>query len=218
MQFQKLVSTTIRSLKNQKIPITDLVSDIMTLRAFHPVYEQPQVPAFHHKFNDLQRADTVSKVFLVLADYFSFFNYHIIEHIVEMNGTEEDKKNLQRYKEKFDQYAKRRIYECLPQFGPVSEADHADIFIKVDLKYEQYTLAEVERFRWQLSEILHVSPQGVLRLCRIEEGCFQLMLQVPSFVQEMIFPLSREQEKALAAERVIRLTCGKYQFIQVCGD
>ena len=106
MQFQKLVSTTIRSLRNKKIPLADLVSDIMTLGAFDPVYKQRQVPAFHHYFNNLQRADTVSKVFLVLADYFSFFNYQIIEHIIEMNGTEEDKENLQRYEEKFNQYAK----------------------------------------------------------------------------------------------------------------
>ena len=101
----------------------------MTLGAFDPVYKQPQEPAFHQYFKNLQKAKSVSKVFVVLADYFSFFNYHIIEHIIEMNGTGEDKQNLQRYKEKFNQYAKRRIYECPPQFGSVSEADHADIFV-----------------------------------------------------------------------------------------
>ena len=39
-----------------------------------------------------------------------------------------------------------------------------------------------------------------------------MMFQVPAFVQQEIFPLSKEQEKALETLYVIRLTCGKYQF------
>ena len=215
MQFQKLVSATIVSLEKQQIPLTRLVSHLMALGAFDPVYKEgaKQVPAFHHHFEELQTADTVPKVFLALADYFSFFNYHVIEHIITVLGTKEDNENLQTYKAQFDHYAKRRIYECLPQFGSVSESDHADIFVKVDSQYENYTVTEVERFRCQLSELLHVSPQGVLRLCRVEKGCFQLTFQVPSLVQQEVFPLSQEQEKALAEMGVIRLTCGEYQFL-----
>ena len=213
LRFQGLVSLTILSLKKQQIPITDLVLHIMTLGAFDPVYKEPQISTFHHYFRDLKSADTVSKVFLVLADYFSFFNYHVIEHIITVCGTREDKENLLRYKEKFDEYAKRRIFECHPCFGPESETDHTDVFVKVDSQYENFTLIEVERFCRHLSKILRVSSQGVLRLCQVEKGCFQLMFQMPSFVQQKVFPLSREQEKALAEERVIRLTCEQYQFL-----
>ena len=114
----------------------------------------------------------------------------------------------QRYKEEFNQYAKRRIFECLPEFGPVSDADHADIFVKVDSHYESYTVTQIEGFRHKLSEILRVSSQGILRLCRVDKGCFQLMFQVPSFVQHEIFPLCRNQEVTLAAMDVIKLICG----------
>ena len=149
---------------------------------------------------------------MILNDYFSFFNYHIIEYIIKALGTEEDKAELQKYKDDFSQYAKRRIFECQSEFGPVSDVHHADIFVKVDAQYENYTVAEIEVLRNKLSEILCVSSQGVLRLCRVEKGCFQLTFQVPSFVQHEIFPLSREQERALKAEGVIKLTCGGYQF------
>ena len=84
--------------------------------------------------------------------------------------------------------------------------------MKVDAQYENYTVAEVEVFRHKLSEILRVSLLGVLRLCRVEKGCFQLTFQVPSFVQHEILPLSRKQERDLKAEGVIKLTCGEYQF------
>jgi len=107
---------------------------------------------------------------------------------------------LQKYKDDFQVYAKRRIYECLPQFGPVSETDHADIFVKVDSHYDSYTVVELQEFQNRLSELFHISSQGILRLCRVEKGCFLLMFQVPSFVQQEIFPLSSEQESALVVD------------------
>ena len=213
MRFQKLVSATIKSFQRRCVPLYDLVSHVMALGAFDPVFKESQVPVFYLRSNELKAADTVPKVFVVLNDYFSFFNYHILEHIIEELGSEEDKAELQKYKENFNQYVKRRIFECLPEFGPVSDTDHADIFVKVDSQYENYTVAQIEDFRHKLSEILGVSPQGILRLCRVDKGCFQLMLQVPSFVQHKIFPLSREQEKSLAAIGVIRLICGEYKFL-----
>ena len=211
MQFQKLVSATIESLNRQNVSRDKLLSYVMTLRTLKPVFEEPQLPALHYRFKELKAAKTIYEFFLVLNDYFSFFNYHMIEHIIEGLGTEEDKAGLQRYKKDFNQYVKRRIFECLPEFGPISDADHADVVVIIDSQYD-YTVAEIKLFCLKLSEILDV-PQGILRLCRIEKGCFQLMFQVPSSVQQQIFPLSREQEKALADMGVIRLTCGEYQFL-----
>ena len=104
MQFQKLVSATIKSFQRQCVPLDELVSHVMTLGAFDPVFKEPQVPLFCHHFKELKAADTIPKVFMVLNDYFSFFNYHIIEHIIEELGTEEDKAELQIYKEDFKSY------------------------------------------------------------------------------------------------------------------
>jgi len=84
--------------------------------------------------------------------------------------------------------------------------------VKVDSEYEIYTVAEIEEFRQTLSYILGVSSKGVLRLCLVEKGCFQLTFQIPLYVKEERFPLSREQKRALAARGMIRLTCGEYQF------
>ena len=214
ISFQALVSATIKSLQQRCVPLDELVTHIMTLGAFHPTIKELQVPVFHHYFDKLTTADTIPKVFMVLNDYFSFFNYHIIEHIIGQLGNEEDKDRLIQYKEKFNEYAKRRIFECPSVFGPISDTDYADIFVKVDSMYDNYTVVEIEGFRHKLSEILRVSSQGVLRLCRVDKGCVLLMFQVPSFVQQKIFPLCREQEKVLAAEGVIKLACGEYQFLQ----
>ena len=206
------MSATVNSLNRRKILPKKLMCHIMTLGAFHPVFKEPQVPVFCHCFRELKAAKTIHDIFLVLNDYFSFFNYQLIEHIVKALGTRNDKAKLQRYKEDFNQYAMRRIFESLPEFGPVSDADHADVFVKLDSQYENYTVTQIEWFRNKLSDILRISSQGILRLCRVDEGCVQLMFQIPSFVQQEVFPLSNKQEKALSAVGVIRLTCGEYQF------
>ena len=212
MKCQELVSKTIKSLTRQNVPTDQLVAQVLTLGAFKPVFKESQVPLFQFCFQKLEAADTIPKVFLVLKDYFSFFNYHIIEHIIKELGTVEDKDELQMYRYVFDRYVRRRIFECQPEFGPVSDTDHANIFVKLDSQYDYYTVAEVERFCHKLSKILCVSSQGTLRLCLINKGCFQLTFQVPIFVQQKIFPLSREQQMALEEEGVIQLVCGKYQF------
>ena len=213
MQFQELVSATIESLIRRNVSPKRLLSHVMTLRAFGPVFKEPQVPVLCHHFKELKAADTIYDIFLVLNDYFSFFNYQLIEHIIKALGTRNDKAKLRKYKQDFNKYAKRRIFECLPEFGAVSKADCADVFVKVDSQYDNCTIAQIERFRLKLSEILHVSSQGILHLCRVDKGCLQLMFQVPIFVQQEIFPLSGEQEESLAAMGVIRLICGEYQYL-----
>ena len=213
IRFQELVSGTIESLIQQSVSQDKLVSHIMTLGAFDPVFKEPQVPVLCYRLKELKAANTMYEIFLVLNDYFSFFNYQLVEHIIKALGTKENKAELQKYKEDFNQYAKRRIFECLPEFGPVSDENHADIFVKLDSQYDNYTVAEIEEFRRKLSKLFRVSSKGILRLCQVDKGCVQLTFQMPLFVQQEIFPLSREQERSLAAMGVIRLTCGEYQFL-----
>jgi len=216
-KFWDLFSTVYESLRTQDIPVERLVIHLLRLRAFDPVTKDSQKPLFQTFRKKLQNAKTIEEVIWIIEGYFSFFNYHVIEHIVSKLGTDQDKDELRKYKEEFDRYSKRRVYECPPDFGPVSEADHVHLVVKVDSVYEQFTVEAVEDFRIRLSGILGVS-HSVLRLCEVAEGCFQLMFQVPFFVQQEIFPLSSKQERALVEEGVIRLTCGNYEFVaKVCA-
>ena len=165
MEFQKLVSATMKSLKRRCVPLHELVSHVMALGTFDPVFKKPLVSVFHHRINPLKAADTIPNCFLVLNGYFSFFNYHIIEHIIKELGTDEDKTELQRYKEVFNWYVKRRIFECPPEpTGAASDADYIEVFVILDSQYDIYTVAELDRFGHKLIEILHLPSQGVLHL------------------------------------------------------
>ena len=217
-KFWRLHSRVYESLRQRDVPVERLVVHLSSLGAFDPVSKDSQKPVLQTFSQELQNAESIENVLLAIKDYFSFFNYHVIEHIVDELGTDQDRVELLNYKKAFEEYSKRRIYECPPVYGPMIVADHADLVVKLDSVYEKFTVKELKKFEYRLSRIFCVTPQSVLRLCRVEEGCLQLIFQIPSFVQQEIFPLSSEQERALAAEGVIRLTCGDYQFTtKVCS-
>ena len=217
-KFWRLHSRVYESLREQNVPVGRLVAHLLSLRAFDPVYKDSQKPALQSFIKELRSAESIEDVLLIITDYFSFFNYRVIEHIVEGLGTDQDRVELQNYERDFDEYSKRRVYECPPEYGSKSDAEHVDLVVKVDSVFEEFTVKELKKFQYRLGQIICVAPQSVLRLCRVEEGCLQLIFQVPSFVQQDIFPLSSEQECALTAKGVIRLTCGDYHFVaKVCS-
>ena len=217
-KFWHLHSRVYESLRKQNIPVGRLVAHLLSLHAFDPIYKDLQKPALQSFIKELRSAGSIEDVLFIIRDYISFFNYHVIEHIVEGLGTDQDRAELQNYEREFDEYSKRRIYECPPEYGPKSDAEQVDLVVKVDSVFEEFTVKELKKFQYRLSRVFCVSSQSALRLCRVEEGCLQLIFQVPSFVQEEIFPLSSEQQSALAAEGVTKLTCGDYQFTaKVCS-
>ena len=217
-KFWRLHSRVYESLRERNVPVGRLVAHLLSLRAFDPVYKDSQKPALQSFIKELRSAGSIEDVLFIIRDYFSFFNYHVIERIVDGLGTDQDRVELQNYKKAFDEYSKRRVYECPPEYGPKSDAEHVDLVVKVDSVFEEFTVKELKKFQYRLGRVFCVSSQSALRLCRVEEGCLQLIFQVPSFVQEEIFPLSSEHESALAAEGVTRLTCGDYQFTaKVCS-
>ena len=211
-KFWHLHSRVYESLCEQRVPVHRLVAHLLLLHAFDPVSKHAQKPVLHTIFQELRSAKSIEDVLFIIRDYISFFNYRVIEHIVNGFGTDQDRAELQNYEKEFNKYSKRRVYECPPDYGSMSGTGHVDLVVKVDSVYEDFTVKELRKFQYRLSRILHVPPQSVLRLCRVEEGCLQLIFQVPSFVQQEMFPLSSEQETALTAEDVFRLTCGDYKF------
>ena len=216
-KFGRLHSRVYESLCERNVPVDKLVTHLLSLGALDPVYKDSQKPALHYFSQELRSAQSIEDVLYIISDYISFFNYHVIEHIVEGLGTDQDRAELQNYEKEFDEYSKRRVYECPPVYGPKSDAEHVNLVVKVDSVFEEFTVKALKKFEYRLSRIFCVSSQSVLRLCRVEAGCVQLIFQIPSFVQQEILPLSSEQESALAAEGVIRLTCGDYRFtVKVC--
>ena len=160
----------------------------------------------------LANAQTVDAVMSVVKDYCSFFNYHMLEHIINEFGTKQDKENMASYKEDFNKYAECCITKCPSEVGKMSEEGCANLFVTLDDLFDNCAVSHLNVFIGNLRKILNIPSNVALRLCRINLGSIKLIFQIPHSVQQAIFPLSSEQEAELSSLGVVQLSCGDYQF------
>ena len=215
LQFYNLLSKFFNALNDRRVSIDDIKTHLMVLDAFDD--DDDDRPAFHEQVHKLDHATTINEVFKVIKEFCSFFNYDLVEHLIDIIGTDEDKARLEEYKIKFIEYARRRIYECPPKTA-MSTTGQCDMIMKLESRFSnKLSLNDLREFRFNISKILKVSPY-VVRLCCIEKGCIRLTFQIPHFVKQRCFPLTSEQGNSLLQLGMTRLICGDYEFpIKVCS-
>ena len=140
----------------------------------------------------------------------SFYNYHLVEHMIELIGTERDKQALQKYIASFTHYAQRRVFEC-PAKLTTQARTPGDVKLIIKLDTDCYfKAAELKKFQKMFFKILEL-PLTVPRLECVKKGCFKITFLIASYIKETTFPLTPDQKTALVELKVIRLVCGKYQ-------
>ena len=211
-KFQELFSETRKSLVVQRISVDDLLKYLDCLGSVKPTFQDSDLPVLGCQLPELRKTESVDKAMSVISSYCSFFNYRIVEEIINNLGTKQDKTNLKNYQEEFSVYAQRHIFECPSELGEMSEIGHANMFVALDATYKSYAVSHLYAFVSNLQRVLKV-PAVSLRLCRIGPGSLKMIFQLPHSVQQLaIFPLSSEQEEALSGLGVVQLSCGDYQF------
>ena len=207
--FQKLFSATIKSLKDRNITVKELSNHVGCLQALKPVYEYSKLRCLGI---ELPKAETVDEVMATIREYSSFFNYHMLENIINHLGGEQDRINLTKYLEEFAEYARRKVFECPREVGTMNEDGCANIFVTLDESYYDCTVSSLDYFRCELKVILKIPSDVAMKLCRIEPGSLKLTFQIPLSVQQAIFPLSDDQKATLVERGVVQLSCGNFQF------
>lgn len=198
----------------QKFTVESIKTHLMVLKAYNDGSEEQQ-SLFQDQMDKLKRVSTMSAIFDILEEFWSFINYDLIELLIDLLGSDDDKKRLKSYKEKFAEYAKRRLYKC-PSKVAASIASQCDVYVKVESRFEKSSLHELSRFCKNLSNLLGIKRYAI-RLCCIEKGCIRLTFQIHNFVRERIFPISPQQKGMLTKLGIIQLTCGTahYEFPEV---
>ena len=128
-KFWHLHSRVYESLCERNVPVDRLITHLLLLDAFEPVSKHAQKPLLLTFSQELQNPDSIEKVLCIIKEYISFFNYHVIEHIVVGLGTDQDRVELQNYKV-FAEYSRHRVYECPPDYGSKSNAGPDEIIIR----------------------------------------------------------------------------------------
>jgi len=156
------------------------------------------------------KAESVSEMFSHLNRRWSWFNYHLLEDIINDLGDQNDCARLEKYKQKFAEYGKRRVVELPPDAYKGTSCDNNDddveLAVKVDRVWTNYYVKDADTFRSSLAAVLGVRKHH-LRLIAVHEGCVLLTFLIPSSVAQTSFPLSRSQEKELGDDGVSKLSC-----------
>ena len=209
LRFHTLCNKFFDSLDARQVPVKRLVHHLKGLKALKRVNSPKAaslVQSYEYLLNNIKDVESVRDL---IEEYSTFFDYRPVEYMIDNVGLEEDRRRLEKYKEDFEYYIKRRVFECPSEIGPTHAPNSTELCVKLESDYDK--LIELRQFQCQLSLILEVSVH-VLRISSIKEGCIQLIFLIPSFVQKAIFPLSVEQEAALKELGVIQLHCGDYHF------
>ena len=203
-KFQDLLSATTESLRKQGTSVKSLMCHLVGLGPLPPAYKDLNLPEFSRQLPGLTKSKTIDEAMVVIGNYCSFFNYRMLERIINKLGTRQDHKNLTKYKEHFNQYAERLVFECPSEVGTMIEG-LANMYVTLDRAYDSYTLSSLELFVNNLGKTLKISSGAVFILCRIAKGSLKLTFQLPYSVVGEIFPLSKEQAVALRGLGVRRL-------------
>ena len=143
-------------------------------------------------------AKSVAKVFAILREYISFFNYEIIEHLIKHHGSAADHKNLEEYLIAFNAFCQRNIFEVPPNVFCNSSQQRGKVFaLKCTEASRVTSLESVKRVKRKVAKVFGLNPLA-LQLCSIKEGCVELHFLIPSAVADCIFPVSPSYCSALS--------------------
>ena len=103
----------IRDSLESRVPLDKIKDSILSLEAFTDGIGVKVLDPEDEK--KIEMADSMSKIFMTLRTYISFFNYEIIEWLISQYGTNDDKKMLQEYCQALDAFSQRNVYEIPPR-------------------------------------------------------------------------------------------------------
>ena len=208
--FANFHNSICRSLKSNITP-EDLVNELRGMNA-SPVRRNADISDLIDQYDELRNKDNIDRIFDILVKYMSFFSFEILKNIICAFGTDNDKRQLEEYTKKLEQFCRRNVFECPWSEGDEAASDQTKLIVKIDESNESYySVKSLRKLCVTISEILNISG-CFLRVRNVEKGCIEITFLIPKFIEKNIFPLKDEQQKRFQSIGVTRLVCGFYSF------
>ena len=147
-----------------------------------------------------------SSIFRKLRDFVSFFDYDLLEQLINEFGSDAIKTELDKYKGDFQVFSKRRVIECPSN----AFADHDSgspekvLVVVADKNIEDLTLDELKKITCRINEIM---GNKLVKVLRVKGGSICITFQI---FEDRNFVISEKQRQALQKEGVISITYGDH--------
>ena len=191
--FADLVLDMQRSLKSRKVDPLEVASAALLISRRETSTRRMSLLS--------QELGSVDKLisYLVENNYVSFFNYHIVQYIIDKYGSETDRTALCEYEEKFKKFCKRSIFE-IPQdvLGPIPKNEERLVF-KITQELiahlpsghtshleERLSLNDVQILRDKVAKVLQLENSWCLTFLGASKGCIELTFSATSDVVDVI--------------------------------
>ena len=191
--FASFTSDVRRSLEHWEVPLKRIKVSLLSLEAFDDGIGVKVLDV--EDAQKIEAAEDLDDLFITLHKYISFFNYYIIEYIIEQHGATKDHERLEDYKKKFETFCKRSIFEIPENVGAPYSRKTAKVLV-LKCTESVSTLKGVEEVRYEVATIFGLRPSA-LQLCSIKRGCVELHFLLSSAVADHIFPVSPSKHSAL---------------------
>lgn len=171
-EYASVVIDILRLFKKRKVEYEEI-------KIFLQLFVKPMSTSELDKASDLDRADSMNKVFWFISKHTSWFNFEILEEVVKKFGDEEEKKLLSNYiSGTLTPYLKRSIFEIPPDSFP-SQSNHS-VCSLVCLKLPDDLFpsgSDIKLIQLKLAKRIGFNPSN-LQLCFYESGCIELNFEI----------------------------------------
>ena len=147
----------------------------------------------------------------------SYVNFRKLKHLITMCGTEEDKKNSERYTEDFKNYAKQRVFEPVRDDRVVFVSDELPGHCKVMFVLDQdhtFRIVDADYFRLLMCKVLEMSMHEMI-LVRFRPGSITIVALIPrKYVCALTsIPLCRNKVLTLKTWNTLRIGLNEQEII-----
>lgn len=232
--FATLVTLTTTFFEKMKIPLKKVLEWLKYVEFLEPIAKKEAKSLGQE--DTLHQVDQHQELFSILHDYWSWYNYDLLKHLIITFGDKELKRELHGYQKQFKHYfKKRKQVKILPlsqnnfSFGNDGKKETKILLVKVDEMWDEIPLAWVRTVHHKIATILDV-PMHTLYLTSVSRGCVQLKFFFLHSDADQVIQLSSSKRKTLQENKIIEVKYRNesiglkpqcvsfYECMQVCAS
>ena len=213
MKFAGLVCKVIASIKKAKVEVKTLVTFLQLIEPIEAVLVAAKQPCLYITPEVVQSIENgdIDNVFRELKHYFSWFNFDLVEGIIEEFCEKDNdvKAKLSKYKEHMRKYCENRL--CEFSNCPEHRDNVKQRVFKVDKEWKTMRFSELQMIQTRICKILKLNRVALV-LQAVGKGCIELTFSIPKDVEALVFPLSVAQAKELKEQGICLCEKSSKQF------
>ena len=221
------------ALQSVKMEFQDWVKDgmsleqlkgcMLSLEGMDPAYTDVRCGMFEDRREEIETSVSALRLFCMVYDYSSWFNYYIMERmvadLVDRYGwpADEFEDKLSTFKAVMEDYCCRKAVECPSPSSSFNDPSTRFFRLRLNLNHLSLTVLNVRDLHFKFARLLHVQVYA-MKLCHVgdgslhltsdasgEEGTTQFIYSVPQCLYRLVFPLCDQQVVALSEMGVVEL-------------